>query len=309
MPLRSRPLHALARSAALSAVLLLPAACATVSSTASAPAATSLGSADSVQGGWYRDVAALAAAEDNARRRGYLRTRLQAMGLAVRSGTFEAKDKVGENLFADVSGEADAPLLLIGAHTDRVSVGRGATDNASGTAVALALAERFHRQPLQRHRVKIALWDLEEAGLLGSRAYVATGDERPALYVNFDVFGWGDSLWLMTPDNAPSLRSHSETAARAHGLAITSGEEYPPTDHRAFLDAGWPAVSYSLVGGEEIPGILALFAGQRPATTPKVMEVIHSRRDTIEQVDAQAAAKGIDAVEAALRAWDAATAE
>ena len=301
--MRSHPLHALA----LSLAVLLAAGCATVAKPTSAPAPTPSTSADSAHGGWYRDVAALAAAEDNTERRAYLRTRLQAMGLTVRTGTFEAKGQQGENLYADVSGNADAPILLIGAHTDRVAIGRGATDNASGTAVALALAERFRDQPLARHRVKIALWDLEESGLLGSRAYVAAGDERPALYVNFDVFGWGDNLWLMTPDGDTSLRVHSQTAAQARGLAITSGEQYPPTDHLAFLQAGWPAVSYSLVGADEIPGILAVFSGQRPATTPKVMDVIHSRRDTIEQVDAQAAAKGIDAVEAALRAWDAAS--
>ena len=37
---------------------------------------------------------------------------------------------------------------------------------------------------------------------------------------------------------------------------------------------------------------------------PKVMSVIHTPNDTLEQVDAVAAAKGIDAVEAALREWD-----
>jgi hypothetical protein len=34
------------------------------------------------------------------------------------------------------------------------------------------------------------------------------------------------------------------------------------------------------------------------------MEVIHHEADTMDQVDAQAAVRGVDALEAALRAWD-----
>jgi Zn-dependent M28 family amino/carboxypeptidase len=254
---------------------------------------------------WYADVAKMAEAEDNAGRRAHLRTRLQALGLQVRSQPFTANALQGENLLADVGGPADAPLLLIGAHSDRVSEGRGATDNASGSAVALALAERFKRKPLKRHRVGVAFWDLEEHGLLGAAAYIEQGSARPALYINFDVFGWGDSLWMMTPDPAHPLVASTREAASARGLALSAGEQYPPTDHRAFLRAGWPAVSYSLVGADEIPGILDMFSGKQVMSRPKVMTVIHSPSDTIEQVDAVAATRGVDAVEAAIRAWDA----
>lgn len=288
------------RSAVFGAALLLPlfvAACAS----APKPAATV-----APQHGWYRDVAAMAEAADNAGRRAHLQTRLERLGLRVEKQAFAANALQGENLLVDLGGPAGAPLLLIGAHSDRVDAGRGATDNASGSAVALALAERLRREPLAHHRVRVAFWDLEEHGLLGASAYIEQNGERPALYINFDVFGWGDSLWMMTADAAHPLVAASREAAQAQGLAITAGEQYPPSDHRAFLKAGWPAVSYSLVGSEEIPGILEMFAGKRPMSRPKVMNVIHSPADTVEQVDATAAEKGVDAVEAAIRRWDAA---
>lgn len=293
------------RTAVFGSVLLL----ALVAGCASAP--RSAAPAPAARGDhWFADVAKMAEAEDNAGRRAYLRTRLQALGLEVRSQTFTANALQGENLLADVSGHAlggraDAPLLLIGAHSDRVAEGRGATDNASGSAVALALAERFKRKPLKHHRVAVAFWDLEENGLLGAAAYIEQNSPRPALYINFDVFGWGDSLWMMTPDPAHPLVASTREAATAQGLALSAGEQYPPTDHRAFLRAGWPAVSYSLVGADEIPAILEMFAGKRVMSRPKVMTVIHSPNDTIDQVDAAAAARGVDAVEAAIRAWDA----
>jgi Zn-dependent M28 family amino/carboxypeptidase len=258
---------------------------------------------------WYGDVAGMAQAEDNAGRRAHLQTRLQGIGLTATKQAFVAGKLEGENLLVDLDGPAGAPLLLIGAHSDRVDAGRGATDNASGSAVVLALAERLQRTPLAHHRVKVAFWDLEEHGLLGAAAYIEQSgeqkSEKPALYINFDVFGWGDSLWMMTPDQGHPLVAASRGAAEAQGLAISAGKQYPPSDHLAFLKADWPAVSYSLVGADEIPGILATFAGKRPMSPPKVMKVIHSPNDTVDQVDEAAAAKGIDAVEDAIRAWDA----
>lgn len=258
--------------------------------------------------GWLDDVSTIAAAVDNDGRRLAVQQRLDTLGIKWRTERFESKGKRGQNILADLGGPADAPLLLIGAHYDRVQVGHGATDNASGSATVLALAERFKRIPLKQHRVAIALWDLEELGLLGSTAHVANGGEKSALYVNFDVFGWGDTLWMMTPEAAHPLVTASADAARAEGLTFSAGDRYPPTDHLAFLKAGRPAVSYSLVGAAEVAGILDVFAGKTPATMPKVMEVIHHDRDTLAEVDAAAAARGVDAVERALRQWDSAAA-
>ena len=288
--------------AALLVPILIPmlTACASVSATQPA----SRGS-DFAHSQWYDDVAGMAQAEDNAGRRAHLQTRLQGLGLTAAKQAFVAGTREGENLLVDLGGPAGAPLLLIGAHSDRVDAVRGATDNASGSAVAMALAERLQRKPLAHHRVKVAFWDLEEHGLLGATAYIAQDSEKPAIYINFDVFGWGDSLWMMTPDPAHPLVAASRSAAQAQGLAISAGKEYPPSDHLAFLKAEWPAVSYSLVGADEIPAILAMFAGKRAMSPPRVMKVIHTPNDTIDQVDEAAAAKGIDAVEAAIRAWDA----
>lgn len=255
---------------------------------------------------WLADVEAIAAAGDNAGRRKAIEQQLESIGLAWQGVAFDSEHGPGQNLVAEVSGNPDAPLLLLGAHSDRVGEGKGATDNASGSAVVLALAERFKLAPLANHRVGIAFWDQEERGLLGAHAFVAKGGPAPAQYVNFDVFGWGDTVWMMTPDPAHPLVAASQAAANGAGLHLSAGEQYPPTDHRAFLKAGWPAVSYSLVGQDEISAILAAYAGTRPETTPKVMHVIHSERDTTAQLDPNAAARGIDAIEAALRQWDAA---
>jgi Zn-dependent M28 family amino/carboxypeptidase len=285
--------------ALVACILALP-ACARPARDPSAPAATTPAAK-----GWLADVTAIADADATGGRRAAIEKRLDTLGITWRNSPFEIDSQHGTNILADVAGDGAAPLLLLGAHSDQVSKGEGATDNASGSATVLALAQRLKVKPLANHRVAIAFWDLEEKGLLGSKAYVANGGARPALYVNFDVFAWGDTVWMMTPDDQGALARASLDATAANGLKLSAGEHYPPTDHLAFLKSGWPAVSYSLIGGEEITGILDAYAGKKPATMPKVMQVIHTDGDTLAQVDANAAARGVDAVEAALRRWDA----
>jgi len=255
---------------------------------------------------WQRQVAAISAGHDTAGRAAAITARLRQMGLSWRAEPFSHEGQSGINLVADVGGPADAPLLLIGAHYDRVAVGHGATDNASGVAAVLELAQALQARPLARHRVQVVFWDLEEMGLLGSLAWVATPDrERPALYVNFDVYGWGDTLWMMTPQADDPLAAALRPLAQAQGLQLVAGLRYPPTDHLAFQKAGWPAVSFSRVDGGEIEGILQVFTGQVPATPPKVMEVIHSPRDTVVELETTNLSASLIALEQALRQWDA----
>ena len=290
---------------AIAACVLALVACARSGTETARQAAPHAAPTSTAAQSWLADVRAIADADGGEGRRIAIQKRLDTLGIQWRSSPFEIDQQHGTNILADIGGDATAPLLLLGAHSDQVSKGEGATDNASGSATVLALAQRLKERPLVHHRVAIAFWDLEEKGLLGAKAYVADGGTRPALYVNFDVFGWGDTVWMMTPEANGPLASASATTTAANGLKLSAGERYPPTDHLAFLKAGWPAVSYSLVGDEEIALILDAYAGKKLATVPKVMQVIHTDGDTLAQIDANAAARGVDAVEAALRRWDA----
>jgi len=260
---------------------------------------------DPVAERWQAQVVLVGEGDDTAARGSAIGTRLDAMGLPWRAEEFEIDGQRGRNLVADLGGPADAPLLLVGAHYDRVDIGRGVTDNASGVAAVLELAEALQARPLANHRVQIAFWDLEEKGLLGSRAWVATPErEQPALYVNFDVFGWGDTLWMMAPQTDAPLVAALRRAGEREGLGFSPGEQYPPSDHLAFLKDGWPAVSFSLVDATEIAGILQAYAGEKPAQVPKVMKVIHSPGDDASQLDAANVPKAVRVVEAGLRALD-----
>ncbi|WP_368563710.1 M28 family metallopeptidase [Pseudoxanthomonas sp. UTMC 1351] len=254
---------------------------------------------------WENQVREISEGQDSLTRGAAIGARLDAMNIAWRKEVFSQDDHSGSNLIADLGGRADAPLLLIGAHYDKVAAGHGATDNASGVSTVLELAAALKARPLANHRVQVVFWDLEEEGLLGSRAWVATpGREKPALYVNFDVFGWGDTLWMMSPQADAPLVTAMRTASTEHRLHFRAGAEYPPTDHLAFLKAGWPAVSFSLIGGDEIDPTLKAFSGGKPNPIPKVMRVIHSPNDTVAELDADSVPAALATLENGLRAWD-----
>ena len=98
---------------------------------------------------------------------------------------------------------------MVGAHYDVVrlpdgTVVGGAVDNGAASVVLTRVAETLGRYGLG-HRVRVVLFDLEESGLLGSRAYVEAAEpDRIAAMVNVDVVV-GDTTLMYGPT---SRRGH-----------------------------------------------------------------------------------------------------
>lgn len=77
------------------------------------------------------------------------------------------------NIIVDLPGtDLKDEVLVVGAHFDAVPMGPGADDNATGTAAALELARILKDYPTRR-TIRIAFFNLEEVGLVGSSAYAA----------------------------------------------------------------------------------------------------------------------------------------
>ena len=81
---------------------------------------------------------------------------------------------------------------MIGAHLDSWHSGTGAADNADGAAVALEAMRILKAIGVKpRRTIRMAVWNGEEEGLLGSQAYVTkylAGDANKANRDNFDVY-------------------------------------------------------------------------------------------------------------------------
>lgn len=88
----------------------------------------------------------------------------------------------GINILAMKPGEdTDTGTILLGAHYDTVARSPGADDNASAVATVLELARLISDVPTS-YSLAIALFDLEESGLLGSTEFVQ--DMSRSLNVN-----------------------------------------------------------------------------------------------------------------------------
>jgi hypothetical protein len=77
-------------------------------------------------------------------------------------------------------------MYIVGAHMDGIGWGEAANDDGSGTAIVMELARVFSSPDVRTERsIRFVLWNNEESGLNGSRAYVAQrqplqGKEEPA---------------------------------------------------------------------------------------------------------------------------------
>ena len=88
-------------------------------------------------------------------------------------------------------------MYIIGAHMDGHGWGEAANDDGSGTALVMELARVFSMPDVQTERtIRFALWNNEETGLNGARAYV---DQRRGLQGKEDPPGSGrypEPKWL-----------------------------------------------------------------------------------------------------------------
>ncbi|HEV7289074.1 M20/M25/M40 family metallo-hydrolase [Sphingomonas sp.] len=214
----------------------------------------------------------------SAKARAYLTGRMQAIGIEPYGAGYEQpftaqhKDAAlnGVNLVGRIRGTGTSDrVLVIGAHYDHFGVRggkvlNGADDNASGVATLLSIAEDFARARPQ-HDVIFALWDAEEQGMYGARAFVETPPvplRRIALNLNLDMMSRSDKgeLWIAGAHHAPFLRARFERLAGTAPVTLKIGHDGPPwkgsddwtagSDHYAFHRKGIP---FAYLGVEDYP--------------------------------------------------------
>ena len=158
-------------------------------------------------------------------------------------GGMEAAES--QNIVADLPGQTEGELLLVGAHHDTQADSPGADDNASGVVALLEVARLLQQRP-RRRPIRLISFGAEEQLSVGSAHYVRNHRsdlERTARFMfNFDSFaspmGWTELVCNGPHDLAPLLRAHF---AQDDLWVQTDDQIMPYADHFPFVAAGLPA--------------------------------------------------------------------
>jgi Zn-dependent M28 family amino/carboxypeptidase len=117
----------------------------------------------------------------------WIEQQLQSWGYTTERVKYDFRDSPREQVFATKIGSTvPQEMYILGGHMDGRGGGEAANDDASGTALVMEIARVLAASDVTTTRsVRFALWNNEETGLNGARAYVAQraslqGIETPA---------------------------------------------------------------------------------------------------------------------------------
>jgi hypothetical protein len=180
----------------------------------------------------------------------------------------------------------------------------GASDNASGAAVALQLAAECAAAPLEHTEVDVLITGCEESGMLGSQAYARRHRLRAAetTFLNIDTVGGDVPLTyirregtgrLTRPPSPRLIELLEQIAARQPGLGLEPAETTPgfPTDATPMRARGWEAVTL-LAQGKTVPNYhwpTDTFDNVAPQTVQRTLE---TGRELLRALDAQVRRSG-----------------
>jgi aminopeptidase YwaD len=205
----------------------------------------------------------------------YIQQELSQWG-QVEPYSFSAQGRQHNNWVLNLPGTSpQPPPIVIGAHYDSVPGCPGADDNGTGIAVLLELARALQAFPA-RAPVRLVAFDLEEYGLVGSRAYAQylQGRGEPlGLMLSLEMLGYcchtpqsqrypsaalqtiypnrGDFIALIGQWHTIPAMTRLWWGFRAAGVrcqwlpVVNQGRIVPDTrrsDHAPFWDLGYPAV-------------------------------------------------------------------
>lgn len=236
----------------------------------------------------------------------YLETELTAIGLRPIGDSYKKPANHGPWKGTNVVGflpGSDPELakrhIIVSAHFDHLGkrngvVHPGASDNAAGTAACLETARLMAEKPL-RHSVAFCFFDLEEVGLIGSRAYAA----EPAMpldqcdfFATMDILGRrslgvvDDYLIATGWERSPEVLAHTRDAGRPWKIEIghfgsdISGDR---SDFVAFREKKIPFLFFTTAENEDY----------------------HKSTDTADKIDFGLLSRQIETIQSVVRSIDA----
>lgn len=196
---------------------------------------------------------------------------LSQAGSTARIKVDPAQNITQYNVIAESRNGDPNNVVMAGAHLDSVQRGPGINDNGSGSAALLEVAEQMAKvKPW--NKVRFAWWGGEEAGLVGSTAYVnGLGAEEQAkitLYLNFDMVGSPNFVFFIYDGDdsdgvgaGPGPAGSAEVEKTFEAFFNMRGLPFKGTDFTGRSDYG-PFIAVGIPSG-------GLFTGAEGIKTPE----------------------------------------
>jgi hypothetical protein len=173
---------------------------------------------------------------------------------------YQKEDQNAFNVIGEIPGTTKPDeVVMLGGHFDSWQGGTGATDNGTGSSVAMEavrILATLHK-PMAR-TVRVALWGGEEEGVYGSTAYVQqhfaqrTTMVKTPEYDKLDVYfnddgGSGRFRGVSaggSPQMAAIFKSWIEPIKDQHIVAVSGGDNFRPTAN----PGGTDSTAFSWIG-------------------------------------------------------------
>ena len=159
-------------------------------------------------------------------------------------------------------------MYIVGGHMDGIGWGEAANDDGSGTAIVMELARIFSSPDVQTERsIRFVLWNNEETGLNGARAYV---EQRQAMQGKEEPAGsrqYPEPRWLGMIQHDMMLFDH--------GMPRADGTLNPEQRPEADVNVEFQSNSKMAAGSQQLAWFFAtaneLFATDYPAAVGQHM--------------------------------------
>lgn len=160
------------------------------------------------------------------------------------------------NVVAVIGAAKPGKALLLSAHYDSTPAGPGAADDGIGVATLLEVADNLLRRP-PAQPVILLFNEGEEFGLNGAGAFIDDDPlaARVGSLINIEARGVEGPAFMFetTEPNGAAMGAFGAATRRPYANSLTAdfAKLIPNyTDVVVFKDAGWPTLSYAIVGNE-----------------------------------------------------------
>ena len=172
----------------------------------------------------------------------------------------QAKGSKLPNLVCTLTGESGADIILVTAHFDKVRAGAGAIDNWTGASLLPSLYESLALAKVRKHTFPFIAFSDEEAGLVGSRAWVAahknTNLGNIRAMVNIDsVASTAAPLYIWASRAGPELARVAMGIGKAPRIPVEGMNIHKVvlTDTVPFRDKKVPVIDFHSLDNKTIP--------------------------------------------------------